>query len=324
MKKKKLYDLFKAYVDGEITDLKKAATDFEISGALTATDALALFDTVQATSDLLSRVRRVDAESNLVNLNQFVNNGVLVGRANAATAKSAIIAGNDIANINKDNIGNQVTLKELYYLYNFQPSELTNFARLGRGVFQSKSVAQLTEHWKVTLEEQILVGDNTADQAQGIVPLAKANLGDGSTGKTVRNVDIGALTTVTDKLQAVYDIQSLKYRKNSAILISQADYDTYVKEQRNASGSNTRERILSDPSVYRRFQECELIPLVDMPADNYLITPLDNIAWCVNIDGVENTVEIQNVPKSTVYSIMGLWQFGFVTYDKVAIGYDIP
>ena len=324
--KKTLYDAVLAVVNKEKVDLKKAATDYEIGGTLTPTDALSLFDTVIATSNLIARIRRVLAESNTVNLNQFVNKGVLAGRSNAATAKAAVLAGNSVAGITKDNIGNTATLKELYYLHSFLPTELSNFARLGRGVFQRESINQLAEGWKEILEEQVLIGDNTANQAYGFIPNAKANLAaspaEEATGKKVRNIDTDGFTTVTEALQAIYNKQQLKYRSKSVIMLNTADFDTYCDEIIAGTSLQTGRDILRDTSTLQKFKGIELIPLDDMPSGNYLMCPLDNMAFVINNNNVVTNVDVENVPKSWLYSIFGEWNFQFVTFDKVVIAYD--
>ena len=307
--------------------LYKAATDFEIGGALTITDAGNFWDTVIQQTNYISRIFRYDQFSIIAHLNQFVNQGVIVGKPDAATAAAAVRAGNDVANIVKDNIGNDLTLKELYYLYNFNSAELVNFARLGRGVFASRATAQLMADFGEKMEAHLFNGDGTANQPDGIIVTAKANLNatvdtQSATGKDVAFTDTTALTTVTDALSAVLDLQQDKYEDDSVIFLSNNDYKTYKREvdaSSNFNGARTR----TEKRDYD-FEGIELLPSSHMTDKEYLITPLNNVVFANKVDGMETNVDVQNVPKSTLYNTMGHWNFGFITYDKVTLGYQVP
>lgn len=325
-----LYDLalniLKA--QNENTSIMKAATDYTVSGSLERTNALNLYDTVRKQGDLVSRIRRVNSASLKYDLNQFANTGVITGRADAVTAKAAIIAGNDVADINKKNIGNTGTLKELYHLFSRSGEEVTDLVQYGEAEFNSNLSMQLAEDWSDKLENLVLNGDNTANQPTGILKHCKDNLAANSTeeatGKKVRNIDINAagseITTIKGRLDALIKKQQVKYRKESVILISENDYQTLIDELVATESLSTGRDILRDQTLpYRGY---ELIRLPYMPDNNYIMSPLNNIAFVVSAKDTRRNTEVQEVPFNILYSIMGFWNFDFCTYDKVTIAYD--
>jgi hypothetical protein len=321
----KLYDIVKAVGIDQIP-LEKAATDFTIDGTLTPQQALNLWDTVVPKSNILSRIRRVLANSNAGDLNQYVNEGILTGRAGAVTAMTAVRGGGDIANINKDNIGNSYTLKELYFLYDLLNTEMTNFAALGRNKFNTEAGNQIATGYANAMTEKFVTGDNGINEPYGIVPQIVANLAaspaEEATGKKVRNIDTAALTTITDRLSAVYKKQQIKYRKKCVILLSDADYETYKEEVDESSNYNGAKTITQDKDY--KYKGIELIAMEDMTDNTYIMSPLDNMCYIMSIatGANERGTDVQKVPKTLVYWNLANMQFAFVTYDKVVYGYD--
>jgi hypothetical protein len=325
MERKTLYGFIKKCMDdgikpGQTAQIIKAATDYEISGALEPTDALTLADTVRQRANVVSQMRLVPCSSNLVNLNQITNEGVLVGRAGAVTAKSAILAGNDVANISKGNIGNQVTLRELYFLFSRLYEEMTNTARLGADAFNRWVSEQFQTSYMNVLEDHVWYGDNGANEPRGLMVSAKANLGDGSTGKTVRNVNNAAYTTVLESLRGLRDIMSDKYRNDVVYFMSLKNLDTYRDEVASSSSFSSKELLVENKQMI--FDGRPIIASPYITEGEFLASPLDNMCWCVNTTQMSRDVEVQNVPKSMLYSIVAFWNFEFATYDKVAIAFD--
>jgi len=325
MSKYKLYDIVKAVGIDEIP-LEKAATDFTIDGTLTPQQALNLWDTVVAKSNILGRIRRVLANSNAGDLNQYVNEGILTGRAGAATAMDAVRGGGDIAGVNKDNIGNSYVLKELYFLYNLLNTEMTNFAALGRSKFNTEAGNQIATGYGNAFTEKFITGDDGLNEPAGIIKLVTDNLAANPTeeasGKKVRNVDTGALTTITDRLAAVWKKQQIKYRKKCVILLSDADYETYKDEVDESSNYNGAKTVTQDKDY--KYKGLELIPMEDMADNTYVMSPLDNICYIMSVASGANErgTDVQKVPKTLVYWNLANMQFAFVTYDKVVYGYD--
>ena len=300
--------------------LIKAATDYEISGALEPATALLLSDTIRARANVVSMMRMVPAYSNLVDLSSIVNEGVLVGRAGAVTAKAAILAGTNVSGISKGNVGNQVTLKEFYWLFSRTYEELTNVARLNSTTFNNIVNTQFATSYQNVLENQVWNGENGANEPLGLLVDAKDNLGSGSAGDTVRNVDTAAMTTVLERLRGLRDIMSDKYRADVTYFMSLSDLDTY-RDEVSGSSSFTGDKLVVEnkPMIF------DGRPIVSSPyvADNNIIaTPPDNMCWVVNVVNMGKNIELQNVPVMMLYSVVSYWQFKFATFDKVAIAYD--
>jgi len=325
MSKYKLYDIVKAVGIDEIP-LEKAATDFTIDGTLTPQQAVNLWDTVVPKSNILSRIRRVLANSNAGDLNQYINEGILTGRAGAVTAMTAIRGGGDIAGLRKDNIGNSYVLKELYFMYDLLNTEMTNFAALGRNKFNQEAGNQIATGYSNAFTEKFITGDDGINEPAGIIKLVTDNLAaspaEEATGKKVRNIDTAALTAVTDRFSAVWKKQQVKYRKKSVILCSDADYETYKEEVDESSNYNGAKTLTQDKDY--RFKGLEVIPMEDMDDNTYVMSPLDNMCYILSVASGANErgTDVQKVPKTLVYWNLANMQFAFVTYDKVVYGYD--
>lgn len=317
-----LFELCKAVADGKIT-LEKAATEYEIGGVLTKTDALNLYDTVIKQGDLLAKVRRVPCYSLKGNLNQYVSEGVFTNRADAGAAMSAVINGNDIANTNKDQIGNEFTLLERYYLFALLSEELVNNARQGRNRFQSETGKQINTGMANTLENQLIAGDGTGSNVIGIRKRCIDNLAtsqaEEDSGKKIRNIDTNLYATQTARLKAVYNKQLSKYRSKSTFIMNEDDYNTY-EEEVNATTSFNGSKNTVEKKNYP-FKSRQIIASPYVAANEIYFGPLDNICNCIDVVGMKRTTKMQDIPETLVYGFKMHVDFQFATNDKVTFGY---
>ena len=319
--KKNLYNLAKYAIenhtglDGKV-NLQKAATDYEIGGTLTPTDGLNLFDTIIKENDFLSRVRFVPCESIKKNLNSFVNEGVLRDRDNVS----------DRSGMRKDNIGNDANLKEIYYIFDQEPEELVNFARIGPQAFESGVTNQIAIGYANRLEEEAINGDDGVNRLHGLLKKAKDNLAttpaEEATGKKVRNINTNGVTTITARLKAVLQKQQSKYRKPtiSTFVLSLNDYEDYVDEVIATTGLTGGRDILTDQKY--KYKGYELLVNTEMPDNNILFGPLNNICYCVNIAGIKRSLNIEDRPSLLEHTYLAFIDYQFATFDKVVIGYD--
>lgn len=332
MRKKGLFALAKACADtedaGKSFDLKKAGLDYEIDGTYTPTDSLNLFDETQKVTDIISKIRRIDTPSAKYNLNNIVNAGVIVGRTGAVAAKTALLAGTDISGLIKSNIGNQGALKELYHLFNLTPSDLTNWARIGAGKFQSGTTSQIANDWAEKLEKLLFTGDGGVNEPSSLVVRCLANLAsteaEEDSGKKVRNVDINDTDapTIASKIELVYQKAPERNWPNSVIFINSREYQKYVNEVIASSGATGLLAIMADPMRFKKYKDATLVPTPNLPANNLIMTRYKDICWCIATAGLSNTTEIQNIPRAIIYSLFSEWDFDFTTYDRVVYGYD--
>lgn len=332
MKQLGLYSVVKKAVDNGLTlkqtvDIAKAATDYTVGGTLQRTKALNLWDGLKAKSNLFARIRRVVTSSTSMDLSKYINQGVLTGKSGAATAMDAVRGGTEISGIVKKNIGNTVTQKELYFLFNLVMEELAEYAQFGANVFERETLNQINTDWSNKLENQLLNGDNSVNEANGILPYMKANLATSSaeelSGIKIRNIDTTAegITTQTGALDALISKQLPEFLIGSVILMSYQDFLIFLTERgdsSNFSGTKSNQEAID---ILRRYKGIEIIPLPYMPQGNYVITPLNNIAWCVNMGNVKSGIINQEVPESTVKYVKGFWNFGIVTFNEAVIAY---
>ena len=327
----KLFNLAKAVIDGKPEMIKKAATDLEVGGTLTPRNAVNLFNSVTKNADVFNRIRLVEMYENTGKLSDVITKAVLTDRAGAATAKTALNAGNDIAGITKDNIGNSVTLKELYFLFNLKFEEITNMARTqlaGAGNFESLVGTQFATSTEDILEEMMWSGDNTDDEPYGFEVNAKANLADPGFSltapiKKVRYVDTGAMATQLEKLRAIRNITKVAVRKKGVWFMNIADADKYVDEVKDSSSESGNGWITRDGKTLLAFDGTEIIATPYISEGTIMFSPLDNMCKCINVKNAMAIAEEIKIPYSLVYCMLNFWNLQFITYDQVSIGYDI-
>lgn len=332
MKQISLYSIVKKAIDNGLSlkqtvEIAKAATDYTIGGTLQRTKALNLWDGLRKKSDLVSRIRRVTTSSTSVDLSKYINQGVLTGKTGAATAMAAVRAGTAISGLTKSNMGNSVTQKELYFLFNLVMEELVEYAQLGQKVFETETLRQIETDWGNKLENFLLNGDNSDDEPNGILPYMKANLATSDAeelaGLHIRNLDTTALsiTTQTGALDALIKKQLPEFLTGSVILMNYTNYLDFLTE-RGSSSNYSGTKSNKDAIMAERYHKgIEIIPLPYLPTGTYVITPLNNIAWCINMGNVKSGIINQEVPESTVKYVKGFWNFGVVTFNEAVIAY---
>jgi len=321
--KGKLFDVVKAYNDGQT--LEKAATSYEVGGNLTRTDGVNLWDSIVKEGDLLSKIRKIYIGSNTGNLNQFENGSIFSDRAGAAAAMAEVIAGTAITGTNKRNIGNSWALKERYLLFDLLNEEITNMARLGRGVFNRETSGQIDISFSNHLEGQLITGDGTGVNMTGILKRCLDNLAadeaEELTGLKVRHFDTAAMTTSTAIYKAAYEKQQVKYRNKSVFITAENDANKYQDEvdaRISYTGSKNETKKIEYPY---RSRGLEVNPY--MTDKTVIFTPLNNIAMVISVEKMRKNVKVQEVPYTIVYSLKVDIDYQFITNDKVVFGHVV-
>jgi len=304
-----------------ILDLvQKAATDFEVSGALTPTLAYQFLGDLQANSNILAKFNKITLPKLTADLSDYIVSGLLTDRAGAEAATGDAIGTNG-------NVGNEVTLLELYYLYNILSGEIANMQLVGNHT--SVVEQKLLWSWVERLDQIALTGTVATDKVNGLITDAKLNLADkdgteDAIETLVRVSNTNTVTDIEDRLDnLILKIRS-KYKRNKkagAIYTSSDEYQAIKKEARSKP-TTFGDRVWIDGEVMR-FDGYDIIEAIYMESGSMMHNLYENMGFCVSASQpVNREVEEIKRPKRIEITYQYWLAFKNVTHGAMVYSYD--